>query len=63
MSVFRAAEPSGAASVAMQPTPLDDKSRDSERQRSFGAGHKGWSSKRSGRPCASPGSVICQALI
>jgi hypothetical protein len=31
MSVFRAARPSGDLSVAMQPTPLDDKSYDRER--------------------------------
>jgi hypothetical protein len=31
MSVFRSAPPSETPSVAMQPTPLDDKSRDSER--------------------------------
>jgi hypothetical protein len=31
MSVFRSAPPSETPSVAMQPTPLDDKSRDRER--------------------------------
>ena len=31
MSIFRHAPPSNLVSIAMQPTPLDDKARDSER--------------------------------